>query len=346
MKKNVSDLALLVQGEFDGDGSKIITGASGLIEASENDVSFVKSDKDATALNLFSNTKAGAVFVPLGFNKKNRSVSTTLIEVKNPLAAFSVVLNLMSSEKNVRPNQIHPMAYVSPKAKIGKNVSIGAFSIIEEGAELEDEVWLHGQNYIGARTKVGRGTILYPQVVLREDILVGKNCIFHPGCVIGADGYGFFFDGGKHEKIPQVGTVVIEDDVEIGASSTVDRATTGATLIRRGTKIDNLVQVAHNVEIGEHSLLAAQVGIAGSSKLGKGVVLGGQSGVADHIKVADQTQVGGQGGVTKDTVPGAILWGTPAQPLPEELRKTLLLRKLPDLFKDVKKLKGKFKENA
>ncbi len=211
---------------------------------------------------------------------------------------------------------------------------------MEDDATIEDNVCLKGQNYVGPRSKVGKDTLLYPQVVLREDVFIGQRCILHSGCIIGADGYGFFFENGKHNKIPQIGSVLIGDDVEIGACTTIDRATTGATIIRSGTKIDNLVQVAHNVDIGEHALLAAQVGIAGSTRLGKGVVLGGQVGVADHVNIADRTQVGGGAGVTKDTEPGSVLWGTPAQPLKNQLKEILYVRRLSELFKDLKKNKG------
>jgi UDP-3-O-[3-hydroxymyristoyl] glucosamine N-acyltransferase len=184
---------------------------------------------------------------------------------------------------------------------------------------------------------------VYAQVVIREEIQIGARCIIHPGAVIGADGYGFYFAQGKHNKIPQVGTVIIEDDVEIGASTTIDRATTGATRIGRGTKIDNLVHIAHNVVVGENTLLVAQVGIAGSCTLGKGVVMGGQSGVADHMTIGDGAQIGGQTGVIQDAEPGAVLFGTPAQPIKDAMKQAVLLKRLGDLFADVKKLKGKGK---
>jgi UDP-3-O-[3-hydroxymyristoyl] glucosamine N-acyltransferase len=210
---------------------------------------------------------------------------------------------------------------------------------VEDGAEIGDRAKLMGHVYVGARSRVGEDTLLYPNVVLREEVSVGKRCIVHAGAVLGSDGYGFYFAGGKHNKIPQVGTVVVEDDVEIGSCTTIDRATTGATIIRQGAKIDNLVQIAHNVEVGPHCLIVAQVGIAGSTKLGRGVVLAGQVGVADHAVIGDGAQVGAQSGIKGEVKPGEVLFGSPAQPVQETIRQGLLVRKLPELFRDMKKLK-------
>lgn len=338
MKHTVQEIAHLIGGELRGDGSSLLYGAAGLAEAKAGEISFVKSAQDPILEKLFNSTLATAVIVPINFKP---TTNRTTISVKNPLSGFSKVLEIIAKEKKNFVPSIHPQSYVSPSAKLGKNVSVGPFCIIEEGAELGDNVRLGGQNFVGARSKIGDDTLIYPHVVVREDVVIGKNCIVHSGAVIGADGFGFFFEAGHHQKIPQVGSVLIEDDVEIGACSAIDRATTGSTIVRKGSKIDNLVQIAHNVEIGEYSLLAAQVGIAGSTRLGKAVVLGGQAGVADHINIAEKTQVGGQAGVIQDTRAGDVLWGTPAQPIQQELRSKLFIRRLSELYKDVKKIKEK-----
>jgi UDP-3-O-[3-hydroxymyristoyl] glucosamine N-acyltransferase len=263
-----------------------------------------------------------------------------VVAVENPVAAFASVLNLVARERNVsHAAGIHPTAVISKTARIGKSAKIGPLCVVEDGAEIADGAVLIANVYVGPRVRVGKETIIYPQVVLREDTEIGARCIVHGGAVIGSDGFGYFFASGRHNKIPQVGNVVIEDDVEIGSCSTIDRATTGSTIVRKGAKIDNLVQVAHNVEVGAHSLLIAQVGIAGSSKLGPGVVLAGQVGVADHVNIGAGAQVGAQSGLKDDVEPGAVLFGSPAQPIADTIRQTLLIRRLPELFKDVKKLK-------
>jgi UDP-3-O-[3-hydroxymyristoyl] glucosamine N-acyltransferase len=340
MKISVQELCDLVGGTLTGVSSLTITGAAGLEEAGPVEVSFLKDLKSAKN-SAYLNSKAGVILAPRELDDRNK----TLILVDHPLAAFCVVLRILEKEKRVIDQGIHSTAVIHPTATIGPNVSVGPYCVVEEGARLEENCVLKSHVTIGARSRIGAGTLIYPQVVIREDVTIGAHCILHAGCVVGADGYGFYFFQGRHQKIPQVGAVVIEDDVEIGAGTTIDRATTGQTIIRAGVKIDNLVQIAHNVDIGENSLLVAQVGIAGSSKIGKGVVLAGQVGVGDHIVVGDGTQVGGQSGVNKDTQAGSILFGSPAQPLMEELKQSLLLRKLPELFKDVKNLKTTLEKN-
>lgn len=340
MKLTVNEIAALVKGRLTGDGSTVIEGVAGLAEAGRSDASFVRDAKNASVIKALSMTAAGLVFIPEGLPVNGR----TTIEVKNPMAAFAALLNVIAAEKTVKhPAGIHPSAVVSPAAKIGIGAVVGPLCVIEDGAEIGENAKLVAQVYVGARSKVGNHTLIYPQVTLREDVSVGAHCILHAGVVIGSDGYGFFFAEGKHNKIPQIGTVIIEDDVEIGSCTTIDRATTGQTLIKKGTKIDNLVQVAHNVEVGPHALLAAQVGIAGSTKIGKGVVMGGQVGVADHATIGDGVQVGAQSGVKGDVDPGAVLFGSPAQPIQDTLKQIFLIRRLPEIFKDVKALKEKEK---
>lgn len=337
MKLTAENLASKVGGRLSGDSNRLIEGAAGLLEATDRDVSFLKDEKKAVTMKDFKHTRAAVVLVPWGV----RSNGKTLIEVGNPIKAFSVVLTLLADEKKNYVAGIHPLACVSKSAKIGKNATIGPFCVIEDEAEIGESAQILAQVYIGRRSKIGSESILYPQVVIREDVQIGNRCIVHAGAILGSDGYGFYFENGKHNKIPQIGQVIVEDDVEIGSCTTIDRATTGATIIRKGTKIDNLVQIAHNVDVGAHSLLVAQVGIAGSSTLGRGVVLAGQVGIADHVHIGDGAQVGAQSGIKDDVAPGEVLFGSPAQPLQDAIRQALVMRKLPDLFKDVKKMKEK-----
>ncbi len=342
MNTTVSEIARHLSGELKGNGGSPVRGAAGLAEATDVEVTFLKDAANPVTLKLFETTRAAAVIVPKGFPGAGK----TVIECANPQAAFAQVLTMIAKEAEVRPEGIHASAVIHPTAKIGAGARIGAHCIVEAGAVIGENVCLMGQNYVGARTKVGDNTFLYPQVVLREDVSIGKRCLIHAGAVIGSDGYGFFFANGQHNKIPQVGTVIVHDDVEIGSCTTIDRATTGATVIGRGVKIDNLVQVAHNVQVGPLSLLVAQVGIGGSTKIGTGVILGGQVGVADHVTIGDGVKAGAQTGINRSIEPGAEIFGSPAEPVPDRLRQISLLRKLPELFKDVRKLKERMETNG
>lgn len=339
MELTVDQIAKAVQGRVIGNGDTVIRGVAGLGEANASDISFLRDAKNASALKLLENTSAGAIFVPAGIASNGK----TFLEVKNPIAAFAIVLQMLAEEKKGPIKYgIHPLAYVAASARVSPKATVGPFCVIEEGAVIEDDAQLLSQVYVGRCSRVGKNSVLYPQVILREGVTVGERCIINPGTVIGSDGYGYYFAEGRHNKIPQVGVVIIEDDVEIGSCTAIDRATTGATIIKKGTKLDNLVHIAHNVEIGPHALITGQVGIAGSSKIGKGVVMGGQVGVADHVTVGDGVQVGAQSGIKNDVEPGVILFGSPAQPIQEAIKQMLLVRRLPELFKDVKKLKEKF----
>jgi UDP-3-O-[3-hydroxymyristoyl] glucosamine N-acyltransferase len=335
LQLTVSDIAAQVQGRVQGDGAAVIRGVAGLTEAGAADLAFVRDARNADAAEQFKQSKAGAVLVPKGFVSNGR----TVIEVDNPIAAFAHVLGLVARETQHRPDGVSAGAHIDPSAKLGQNVRIGPGCVVEKDAVIGDGACLVAQVYVGARSRVGDNTVLYPQVVLREDVTVGRNCILHPGAVIGADGYGFFFAGGRHNKIPHVGGVRIEDDVEIGANTCVDRAMTGLTVVGRGTKIDNLVQVAHNVQIGPLCLLVSQAGVAGSSRLGTGVVLAGQVGVADHVTIGDGAKLGAQSGVAKDVPAGQEYFGAPAQPVGDAMRQLLSLRRLPELLREFKKLK-------
>ena len=239
---------------------------------------------------------------------------------------------------------IDPLASVATNAKIGNNVYIGAFACIEEGAEIGDNTYIHPHVTVGCNAKVGANTILYPNVTIYHDCRVGNNCILHAGSVIGADGFGFAPTENGYEKIPQIGIAILEDDVEIGANTCVDRATMGATIIRKGVKLDNLIQIAHNVEVGSHTVMASQVGIAGSTKIGERCTFAGQVGVAGHITIGDHVTVGAQSGIPGNTKSGTTLMGYPAIDPKQFARSAVIYKKLPDMYTELGCLKREIEE--
>ena len=234
---------------------------------------------------------------------------------------------------------IHPTAVISPSAKLGKNVSVGAYSVIEDDVVIGDNTILFPQVYVGKRTQIGAQCILYPQVVVREDCVLKNHVILQPGAKIGNDGFGFIFHEGRHHKIPQIGNVIIEDDVEIQANSCVDRAKLAHTIVGANTKVDNLVQIAHNVKVGQGCIMCAQVGVAGTTTLGNGVVAAGQVGIVGHLHIGDGVQIGAQSGVTSHLPAGQAFFGTPARPMKDTLKIMAIEGKLPELYKDLKVLK-------
>ncbi|MEZ4653969.1 MAG: UDP-3-O-(3-hydroxymyristoyl)glucosamine N-acyltransferase [Candidatus Eisenbacteria bacterium] len=262
----------------------------------------------------------------------------------DPYRSFLQVLQIFSRPPDQPPTGIDPSAIVSPNAQLGEGLAIGPHVVIEDGVHIGDGTVLMAGCYVGPRSRIGRGCRLYPRVVIREDIQVGDQVILHPGVVLGSDGFGYAFDAGQHRKIPQMGRVVIEDDVEIGANSTIDRATTGETRIGRGTKIDNLVHVAHNVEIGPLSILCAQAGISGSTRLGRGVTLAGQAGLVGHIEIGDGARVGAQGGVTKSVKAGETVSGYPATNHGRASRMYAALRHLPDALRSLRNLEQRMRK--
>jgi len=315
-----NEVASAVGGQLSGDGSVAIRGAAGLDEASEQDISFFHNVKYVDSLNK---TRARVVIIPNNTNGTPLPAGKTLIRVANPQWAFAQVLGLIDKSRQHHPEGVHPNAHVEPTAQIGTG------TIVYPGC------------YIGHRVRVGANCLLYPNVVLREDTQVGDRVIIHAGAVLGADGYGFATQGGKHHKIPQIGRVVIEDDVEIGANVTIDRATTGVTKIGAGTKIDNLVHIAHNVQLGRDCLIVAQVGIAGSTKIGNSVTLGGQVGIVGHVTIGDGVVIAAQSGIMNNVAPGEVLFGTPARPHKQAMKLQALYGKLEEFYDTLKALKKK-----
>jgi UDP-3-O-[3-hydroxymyristoyl] glucosamine N-acyltransferase len=313
----------------------VIRGAAGLGEAGPEDITFLANPKYRSQL---ATTKAGAVIVSPDVETEGRAA----IALKNPSQGWAVVLDILGRERTRRPAGIHPTAVIAATAKIGKNVTVGAHTVIEEGASVGDNTILYAQVYVGFDTTIGADCLVYPHVTFRERVTVGNRCVFQPGVVIGGDGFGFTPSAGRQLKIPQIGTVVIEDDVEVQANATIDRGGVGVTRIGRGTKIDNLVQLAHGVEIGENGLVAALTGVAGSTKIGKNVVLAAQVGVVGHITIGDNVVAAARSGISHDVKPNQVIWGTPAQPIQDEMKMLASIRRLPKLFEEIKNLRKKF----
>jgi UDP-3-O-[3-hydroxymyristoyl] glucosamine N-acyltransferase len=334
MEKTVDEIAEIVDGEVVGDGSVAIKGVSGIKEAREGEIAFVANPK---YISLIEITEASAIITPRQIKQAKRPI----IRTENPSLAFAKIVSLFSPNKVERPQGIHPTAVIGNNVKLGKDVAIQPYCVIEDNAEIGEKTILYAGVYIGQYTKIGKRCILYPYVSIRERIIIGNHVIIHNGTVIGSDGFGFAKVCGIHHKIPQIGTVIIEDDVEIGANVTIDRARFDKTVIGRGTKIDNLVQIAHNVIIGESSIIVAQAGISGSTLIGKNVTLAGQAGLVGHITIGDNSIVAAQAGVTKSIPANTCVSGYPARPHNIAKRINAYVQKLPNLFKRVTALEKK-----
>ncbi len=312
MKMTLKEIADKVGGEVIGDPSPAVETITGLENAGEGGLVWIEKRRQ---LKAAEESVAAAVIVPLNID----SSSKPLVRVENPRLAFAVLAGIFFPPRSFPPG-VSPEATVSPSARIGEGVSIQPRAVIEDGAVIGDRSVIGAGSFIGLNSRIGADTRLYPNVVVNENNVIGDRCIVHSGAVIGGDGFGYVADrDGRHVKIPQVGRVVIGDDVEIGCNTTIDRGTFGDTTIKRGVKIDNLVQIAHNDEIGEDTVLCAQVGISGSVKVGKGVMMAGQVGIADHVEIGDRVLLAGQSGIAakKKVAPGQILLGSPARPLRE-----------------------------
>jgi UDP-3-O-[3-hydroxymyristoyl] glucosamine N-acyltransferase len=334
----LKEIAELVDGEIVGDKDIVINGVSGIKEAKDGEITFVANSKYAPLMNL---TDASAIIV----SRDVKNGRITLVRADDPYLAFTKVMQLWANGNGEPgpPVGVHPTVVIGRGVKFGKRVSVQAYVVLEDQVEIGDDVIISPQVYIGRKSRIGDGTLVYPRVTIREKITVGKRCIIHSGTVIGSDGFGFAPVKGVHHKVPQIGTVIIEDDVEIGANVTIDRATIGKTLIGKGTKVDNLVQIAHNVVIGENSIIVAQVGISGTAVLGKGVTVAGQAGVAGHLTVGDNTTIAARAGVTKNVPPNSCVSGFPAKPHDEEKRLKANLRRLPELVKTVRELEQRLR---
>mgnify|MGYP000604456735 CR=1 FL=1 len=326
----LGQLAAALGARLEGDPARTVTGVAPLESAGPAEIAPVLGPRYRAAAHA---SRAGAFLAA----EDAGALPAPVLRCAAPRRALADLLQLFYPPTPAPPG-IHPTAVVAPDAVVDPTASVGALTVIEAGARVGARVRLHPLVYVGAGVEIGEDSVVYPHAVLRDGVRVGRRVVIHPGAVLGADGFGYVWDGAAHRKIPQVGSVVIEDDVEIGANATVDRATLGQTVVGRGTKLDNLVMVAHNVVIGEHCLLAAQTGIAGSSRLGRGVVMGGQVGVADHVTIGDGAMLGAQSGVASDVAPGEKLVGTYARPVVQFQRIWVAQAQLPDLLRRVRAL--------
>ena len=334
MAKTLKEIAELIGGDIVGEANTVITGVGGIQDASEGDITFLANSK---YLSFLEKTKASAVIT----SRDITSGTKPLIKTDNPSLAFTKVVTFILPKQKEHFKGIHKNAVISKSAKLGKNLAIGPFVVIEDGCCLGDNTVIYPNCYLGRASSVGRDSLIYSNVSIRENCSLGNRVIVHCGAVIGSDGFGFVAVDGIHYKIPQVGNVVIEDDVEIGANVTIDRARFDKTIIGQGTKIDNLVQIGHNVRIGKNCLIVAGVAIAGSATIGNNVILAGQSGVAGHVIIGDNSVVMGKAGVTKSLPEGSIVWGMPARPADEARKAAVYAQNLPKLFDSIKEIKKK-----
>lgn len=320
MRRTTQEIAEFVGGELRGDGAALMDSVASLKNAGPGDLSYAEEKFNSGV----PKSRAGCVIVQSGEFPAN-----TVIIAKNPKLAFARAAAWLLADDSDDAG-IHPAATVAPDAVIGEGVKIGPGAVIESGASIGDGSVVDAGSYVGKGSKVGGRCRLYPRVVVYAGVEIGNRVIVHAGAVIGADGFGFVKDGAAHVKFPQVGKVIIEDDVEIGANTCIDRGSLETTVIRRGVKLDNLIQIAHNVEIGEHTVIAALTGISGSCTLGDQCIIGGQVGIGEHARLDDNTIIGGQGGVLngKHVRGGEVLWGTPVRPLKEFLVQQACLARL------------------
>ena len=328
------DLADRLHCRLEGDGDLDITRVAGIEDAGPGDLTFLANPKYAS---LVTETRASAII--LGDDAP--AAPCAMLRAAHPYRSFADALRLLGRSERP-PAGVHPSAIVAPDARLGADVSIGPLVVVGANADIGDRVVLHAHVVIGPGARIGADSILHARVSVRDRSVLGARVIVQDGAVIGSDGFGFVTDSdGRHHKIPQQSIVVIEDDVEIGANTTIDRPAVGETRIGRGTKVDNLVMIAHGVQVGEGSILAAQVGIAGSSKLGRGVVLAGQVGVAGHIEIGDRARATAQTGIPNSVEPGALVSGYPAIDNRDWLKAVAIFRTLPELKRRLTDLVGR-----
>lgn len=336
MEITLAEIAEMVAGTLQGDGDKIIRKAAPFDAAAIDDITFAG---DARFLKRIDSVRAGAVIVPQGF----KGASKNLIFVENPQVAFAKALIFFSPPKKPQPG-ISPNTHIGSNVVFGKDISIAPFAVIQNNVTLGDRVNLHSNVVIGDDVVIGNDVVIYPNVTILERCRIGNRVIVHAGTVIGSDGFGFAPDGKRYFKIPQTGIVQIDDDVEIGAGNTIDRGTFDKTWIRQGVKTDNLVHIAHNVTVGENTVIVAQVGIAGSVVIGNHVILAGQAAVAGHLEIGDDVVIGPRAGISKSIPSGAVVSGAPEMPHRLWLRVQRIIYRLPELKKKIDDLEKRLRK--
>jgi UDP-3-O-[3-hydroxymyristoyl] glucosamine N-acyltransferase len=335
-----AQIALLINGKVDGDPNVSVASFGKIEEAKEGELSFLANPKYE---EFIYSTKASVIIINDDLVLK-QPITATLIRVPNAYSAFATLLTKYQEIAQQQLTGIQEPSYISKTATYGQNVFIGAFAYLGEKVNVGNNTKIFPNAYLGNNVSVGDNCVIHPGVKIYHDCKIGNNVIIHGGTIIGSDGFGFAPQAdGSFIKVPQIGNVVIEDNVEIGSNTTIDRATIGSTLIKAGAKLDNLIQVAHNVEIGNSTVIAAQAGISGSTKIGNGVMIGGQAGIVGHIQLGDGAKVNAQSGVSKSIEPGKAVTGSPAYDYTSALRSQAAARKLPDLEKRVKELEALIK---
>lgn len=336
MEFSAQQIAHILQGKIEGNPDAKVSNFSKIEEGRLGTITFLANLKYSS---FIYETGATIALVNDDFvAEKDLPKTLTLIRVPNAYAALAQLLNMVEQSKT-KKRGIESMSFVSPSAKIpAEAIYVGAFAYIGENAEIGENAAIYPGAYVGDNVKIGENTIIYAGAKIYADCKIGKNCIIHAGAVIGADGFGFAKEGDSYKKIPQLGNVIIEDDVEVGANTTIDRAVMDSTVIRKGVKLDNLIQVAHNVEIGENTGMAAQVGISGSTKIGKNCIVGGQVGLGGHIKIGDNVSIGAQSGIISNIENGRSILGSPAVDVKNFFRSSIIFPKLPDMYRQLNQL--------
>ncbi len=333
---SAQQIAMMIQGQVEGDASVTVKNFGKIEEATKGQISFLANPK----YEEFLYSTAASIIIINEKQSLKQKIDATLIRVPDAYAAFATLLTKYHELKAQHLVGIQTPSFIAPSAQLGEQHFIAAFAYINEGAILGTNVKIFSNTVIGENVKIGNNVTIHPGVVVYADCIIGNNVTIHSGSIIGSDGFGFApKEDGSFQKVPQLGNVVIEDDVEIGANTTIDRATIGSTIIRKGVKLDNLIQIAHNAEIGSNSVIAAQSGISGSTKIGKQVMVGGQVGFAGHISVADGVKITAQSGITKSVkTPNQVLTGNPAAEQKQSLRSQVYVKNLPELEKRVQEL--------
>jgi len=337
MRKTLKEIAVLIDGEVIGDAGTVITGVSGIKEASQGDITFVANPK---YIHLLQETGASAIIT----SRDIASSTKPIIRTDNPSLAFTKVVSLIFPEEIKHPGGIHPTVILGKDVSLGEDVALGPYVVVADNASIGERTIIYSGSYVGHDTKIGCDCLIYANVSIREKVSVGNRVIINSGTVIGSDGFGYVHAEGIQQRIPQIGRVVIEDDVDIGANVTIDRARFDKTVIGQGTKIDNLVQIAHNVIIGKNSIIVAQAGISGSSIIGNNVTLAGQAGISGHLTIGDNAVVAAQAGVIKSVPADTIVSGYPAKPHGVAKRVNACVQNLPRLYDTVAALKKKIEE--
>ena len=336
MQFTAKKIAELINGTIEGDPDVAVSSFGKLEEATEGQLAFFSNPKYEEYLY---STKASIIIVNTSLELEKK-LNATLIRVPDAYSSFAVILTAYSELAKANLTGIQEPSYISPSVKMGENVFVGAFTYIGKDVKIGNNVKVYPQVFLGDKVSIGDNSILYPGVKIHHDCEIGKNVSIHAGCVIGGDGFGYAPQkDGSFVKVPQIGNVLIEDNVEIGANTTIDRSTIGSTIIKSGAKLDNLIQIAHNVEIGMNTVIAAQSGVSGSTKIGNNVMIGGQAGIVGHIQIADGSKINAQSGVGKSIKkPNTAVTGSPAYDYSHALRSQIITRNLPELEKRIKNL--------